>query len=174
MRVFLVGMMGVGKSTVGPRAAARLSQGFVDLDREIERMIGQSVNEIFLQEGEAAFRSVEARVLRGLAEDGVVVATGGGTACDPTNLAFLRDTGRVIYLRASPHTLVARLADAERPLLDGATSRLTRLEMILAARRAAYEAAHHIIDTDGCSPEEVADAVAELVGPQAMHGDSHA
>jgi shikimate kinase len=163
-RVFLVGMMGAGKSSVGAHVAKRARAPFVDLDREIERALGESLGDYLVREGEAAFRVVESRALRALTREPAVIATGGGTPCEPSNLAFLLDGGHVVYLRATPDTLAARLVEEDRPLLRDAPSRTERLATLLHARRGAYEAAHEIVDTDGLSVGAVSDIVARRLG----------
>jgi shikimate kinase len=162
--VFLVGMMGAGKSSVGARVAARARLRFVDLDREIERSLGEALSDYFVREGERAFRVVESRALREVTTEPAIIATGGGTPCDPANLDFLLDAGRVVYLRAKPETLAARLAEADRPLLRDVPSRRDRLAELLATRRASYEAAHEIIDTDGLSVDAASEVVAQRLG----------
>jgi shikimate kinase len=97
--VYLVGMPGSGKSTVGGEVAGRLGVPFVDLDAEIERRSGASVPDIFAREGEAAFRVLEARELVNASRnDPSVVACGGGVVLEPANRITLRNTGTCVYL----------------------------------------------------------------------------
>ena len=99
MIVYLVGMPGSGKSTVGREVAGRLGVPFVDLDEEIERRHGSTVPEIFADEGEAAFRALEARELVEVSrQDPSVVACGGGVVLEPANRIALRNTGTCVYL----------------------------------------------------------------------------
>jgi len=118
--VVLVGFMGSGKSTVGPQLAERLKRPFVDLDDVIEADAGQSVAEIFSNEGEAGFRERESRNLQGLLEsDGVVVAVGGGAPMREDNWARIRDGNCVVALTAEPTELARRLnGSTDRPLLQ--------------------------------------------------------
>lgn len=161
----LVGMMGVGKSTVGRRAAQRLGWPFVDADAAIESRAGCTVREVFARDGEPAFRDLEAEVLADLldAERPTVIAAGGGAVLRDTNRDVARRRAEVVWLRARPETLLARLggkADA-RPLLDGdAAGKVRRLVVERAPAYAA--AAHHVIDVDELTAEQTVTALAEL------------
>jgi shikimate kinase len=168
--VWLVGMMGAGKSTVGRCLARRLGRPFADSDAEIERAAGCSVAEIFAAEGEAGFRARERAALEALLGAGAVVALGGGALAQPEIRRRLLGRGALVHLRARPETLLARLGEAaERPLLAGlgAAERLARLRALSAERAAAYAAADFAIDTDGLAPEEVAEAIAARLGSAA-------
>ena len=137
--IFLVGMPGSGKSTVGRRLAQRLGRPFVDADKEIEARCGVSVATIFDIEGERGFRDRETRVLQSLAgQPDVIVATGGGCVLRPVNRRILRESGRVLYLDASLGELWNRLRhDRKRPLLQGDNPR-ARLAELLEQRRLLY------------------------------------
>ena len=159
MRVYLTGFMASGKSTVGPEAAARLGQPFLDLDRLITAHAGRSIPTLFAQEdGEARFRELERDLLRRTATtDDLVVALGGGALVDDANRAFAKEHGLVLYLEAPVDTLLDRVADDDtrRPLLEDETgTRLprgeqrTRIEEMLNERRPTYEAAHQTLDAD--------------------------
>jgi shikimate kinase / 3-dehydroquinate synthase len=168
--IWLVGMMGAGKSAVGAALARRLGRPFVDADREIEAEAGCPVAEIFAAEGEAGFRARERRALGRLAGRSAVVALGGGAMAQPGAPARLRASGRVVWLRARPETLEQRVGEGEgRPLLAGlgAAARRARLAGLLAAREPDYAAADLAIDTDGRAVEELA---AELAGRLAEGG----
>src|SRR5688572_15024417 len=106
--IFLVGMMGAGKSAVGVRLAERLGRRFVDLDRAIEARAGATVAELF-RGGEEGFRALEARTLLELDGREAVVATGGGAVLRPGNLEHMLSAGRVVYLRAEVATLLEHL-----------------------------------------------------------------
>jgi len=173
--IWLVGMMGAGKSAVGPRLARRLGRSFLDTDREIERAAGRSVATIFADEGEAGFRARERAAVRAAERGRAVVALGGGAIAQPGVAERLAARGTVVHLRARPETLLARIGDADaRPLLRGvpADERRRRLEVLLAERRAAYESARIVVDTDGRSLEEVVEEIVErLAGePTARRG----
>jgi shikimate kinase len=108
--LFLVGMMGAGKTTVGRRLARRLGWAFVDADRELEARLGVPIATIFELEGEAGFRRRESALIDELTARGpMVLATGGGAVLDPANRAALHGRGRVVYLRASVGDLWQRL-----------------------------------------------------------------
>lgn len=147
--VFLVGLMGAGKTTVGRALAKRLERPFFDTDQEIELRAGVRVPLIFELEGEAGFRQREAEMLEELSlRQGIVLATGGGAVLRPESRALLKARGHVIYLRAQPHDLWLRTRrDKNRPLLQG-DDPLARLEELHAARDVLYrECAHSVIET---------------------------
>ena len=160
MLITLTGFMGSGKTTVGKVLADFLGCPFMDLDDLIVKKAGKSIPEIFAQDGEPAFRQLEARLLRQTVEkyteNTVVLALGGGAVTAPASAALLREKTVCIYLRATLETLQSRLEGetAGRPLADAS------LADRLAAREPLYEqTAHVIIDTDGLSPDEVADEI---------------
>jgi shikimate kinase/3-dehydroquinate synthase len=147
--IFLVGLMGSGKTTIGRQLAKRLGKRFVDSDHEIEARTGASIPLIFDIEGEASFRRREADVIRDLSSQrGIVLATGGGAVLDAGTRARLAERGTVIYLRAHVNSILQRVAhDKNRPLLRTPDPRRT-LELLTAQREPLYrEVAHLIIDT---------------------------
>jgi len=147
--VFLVGMMGAGKTTLGRALARRLGREFIDTDRLLVERTGVPVTTIFEIEGEDGFRKRESALLREVAaRTGCVVATGGGAVLAAENRDAMRQAGTVIYLRARLESLWERLRhDATRPLLATADPRAT-LAAILAERDPLYrEAAHLVVDT---------------------------
>lgn len=160
MLVCLCGFMGSGKTTVGRIVADALGCPFLDLDDLIVKKAGKSIPDIFAGSGEAAFRRMEADILRRTvdkyAENTAVLALGGGAVTTPASVALLHEKTVCIYLKASLDTLLQRLdgETAGRPLADG------HLAERLAGREPVYEeTAHVIVDTDGLSPEEVADEI---------------
>lgn len=161
--LWLVGMMGAGKSSVGAALARRLGRRFVDADAEIERAAGRRIAEIFAGEGEAGFRAREREAIERLGGAEAVVALGGGAFAQPGVPERLLASGEVVYLRARPETLLERLGEAaDRPLLAGLAreERRARLAALLAERAPAYARATLAVDTDGLSVDEVAVAVA--------------
>jgi shikimate kinase len=157
--VYLVGMPGSGKSTVGVELAGRFGVPFVDLDAEIERATGRSVAEIFAERGEPAFRALEADALVDASgHDPSVVACGGGVVLEPANRIALRNTGIVVYLDVPVEVLRDRVRPAaDRPLIREAGD----IERLREAREPLYrEFAAHVVDGSG-PPGEVADAIVE-------------
>ena len=147
--IFLVGLMGAGKTTIGRLLARRLDMTFIDSDHEIEARTGATIPWIFEIEGEASFRRREADVIRELtAQNGIVLATGGGAVLNPASRALLAERGTVIYLRASVSSILPRTAhDKNRPLLQTADPR-KKLEDLTAQREPLYrEIADMVIDT---------------------------
>ncbi|WP_290368564.1 bifunctional shikimate kinase/3-dehydroquinate synthase AroKB [Massilia sp. Bi118] len=147
--IFLVGLMGAGKTTIGRMLARRLGMHFADSDHEIEARTGASVPWIFEIEGEASFRRREADMIRELsAGSGLVLATGGGAVLNPDSRRLLAERGTVIYLRASVNSILARTShDKNRPLLQTADPR-RKLEDLTAQREPLYrEIADLVIDT---------------------------
>ena len=160
MMIALTGFMGSGKTTVGKVLADFLGCPFMDLDDLVVKKAGKSIPDIFAQDGEPAFRELEAQILRKTvakyAESTAVLALGGGAVLAPASAALLHEKTVCIYLRATLDTLLERLAGetAGRPLADDF------LAERLASREPIYEkTAHVIIDTDGLSPDEVADEI---------------
>ncbi|MHB0920514.1 MAG: shikimate kinase [Thiomonas delicata] len=148
-RIFLIGLMGAGKTTVGRALAQRVGLRFLDSDHEIERREGCTIATLFAREGEQGFREIEARVIEELTErDGIVLATGGGAVLRESNRKALHGRGVVVYLRASPDELAHRTRnDRSRPLLQTADPR-TRLRELFRQRDPLYrETAHFTIDT---------------------------
>jgi len=147
--IFLVGLMGSGKTTVGRALAKRLNKRFFDSDHEIEARTGASIPLIFEIEGEASFRQREADMIRDLtAYEGVVLATGGGSILNPQSRDYLKSRGLVIYLRAGVSSILQRTGhDKNRPLLQTADPR-GRLEELSVQREPYYqEVADLIIET---------------------------
>jgi len=163
--VFLVGPMGVGKSTIGRLLAAELNLSFCDSDRAIEERTGADIPWIFDMEGEAGFRERETTVLTELAaESNLVIATGGGIVMRPKNCQIMKDAGYVCYLTASIEQLVERTArDKKRPLLQVDNPRQKIIEL-LATRDPLYlSVADFVVNTDRRSPKSVAQEIASLV-----------
>ena len=174
-RIVLVGLPGAGKSTVGPLLAERLGWDFVDPDRSIEREAGLDTAAIFRTRGEAAFRELErAAVDRALRQDDVVIAPGGGWAARPGAIDSLPRATAVVWLQVSATEAARRLEQdpVERPLVSGAdmAARIGKLE---GERSLAYAAAGIAVETDGITPEAVADEIAaRLVSEYGVDGEA--
>jgi len=165
-RVFLVGMMGVGKTTVGRLLADRLGFGYLDSDEQVVRNTGRTIPEIFETDGEAAFRAEEKRALAEATttDTPVVVAVAGGVVLDPENRKRLRDAGEIVWLRAQIATMADRVGGGEgRPLLGGGPEEaLTRL---YPERRPLYEElADVVVDVDDITPAEAVDRIVHELG----------
>jgi shikimate kinase len=151
--IFLVGMPGAGKTTVGRHLARRLQRVFIDADHEIEARTGVRIPLIFDIEGEQGFRDRESKVIAELArQSNLIVATGGGAVLRPENRAALKEGGMVIYLHAAPRLLFERTRlDPNRPLLQVADP-LQKLEELFAQRDPLYrEVADIVINSLGGS-----------------------
>ena len=148
--VFLVGMMGAGKSTIGRLLARRLKRRFIDSDHEIEARCGVRIPVVFEIEGEAGFRVREQQVIGELTLlEGVVLATGGGVVLAEENRRRLAERGTVVYLRARPEDLYRRVRhDRDRPLLATADP-LARLRQLHTQRDALYASIAHLVVETG-------------------------
>lgn len=166
--LYLVGMMGAGKSTVGRLLARRLKLRFLDCDHEIERRCGVKIPLIFEIEGEPGFRARESEVLAELsALRGVVLATGGGAVLAAQNRQRLAENGTVIYLRARPEDLYSRVRhDRNRPLLATADP-LRRLRELHAERDGLYASiADLVVDTGRQTVQSLARELIAKLGEQ--------
>ncbi|MGH9207116.1 MAG: shikimate kinase [Acidimicrobiales bacterium] len=157
-RMFLIGMMGAGKSTIGALLAEQLGWRHLDSDAEVQRLTGRTVPEIFAADGEAAFRRHESLVLAQATDckSSVVVSVAGGAVLDSGNRARLRKSGLVVWLRADVATLASRVGDgAGRPLLGEDVS--AALSRLYEQRRPLYEELAQVtVDVDGLLPEQAA------------------
>ncbi len=162
--LYLVGMMGSGKTSTGRPLAERLGYGFVDADAVIEQAAGCSIPEIFERDGEAGFRSLESQVLSAISQrHSLVVATGGGVVTQPENWGLLH-SGIVIWLDVVPDQLLHRLnADSTvRPLLQ-TTDPEAALNALLNNRRPLYSEADLTVVINDETPEAVADGILQLL-----------
>jgi shikimate kinase len=161
--LILVGLPGVGKTTIGRAAARRLGRQFLDFDEEIERRAGMNVREIFRLKGEEHFRAEELALTKELSgTGGMVLSPGGGWITQSGSVELLRSAGRIIYLRASPESVARRLRKVEtRPLLAGRDP-VVALRELYAKRRALYETADVIIDTERLARQQLIAKVVEL------------
>ncbi len=148
--LFLVGLPGAGKSTLGRQLARRLNKRFVDADTELEQRLGVSIPTIFEIEGEAGFRDREEATMAELTTfTDIVLSTGGGAVLRPANRVRLRENGTVIYLHADPAVLWERVRhNRNRPLLQTAEPQ-ARLAGLYAERDALYrEVANYVVESD--------------------------
>ena len=162
--LYLVGMMGSGKTSTGRPLAERLGYGFVDADAVIEQAAGCSIPDIFDRDGEAGFRSLESQVLSAISQrHSLVVATGGGVVTQPENWGMLH-SGIVIWLDVVPDQLLQRLnADSTvRPLLQTKDPEAA-LNALLNDRRPLYAEADLTVVINDETPEAVADGILQLV-----------
>jgi shikimate kinase len=162
-RVVLVGPMGAGKSTVGERLAARWDVPLRDTDADVEAVAGKEISDLFVDDGEDAFRSLERdAVARALTEHAGVLALGGGAVLDPGTQRLLRGH-RVVFLSVGLSDAVKRVGlGAGRPLLLGNVR--SRVKALLDERAPLYrDLAVAVVETDGKSPDQVADEVAAAV-----------
>lgn len=164
MNLVLIGFMGSGKSEVGRRLADILELELVDTDERVESVAGASIAVIFEREGEPVFRALERKVIaEAAAGEGRIIACGGGAVLNPRNVDDLRATGMVFYLEIGAEDAHARTAyDSNRPLLN-VDDREAEVRRLLAERRPLYEsAAHHTIQVDGRSVEDIVEEILEI------------
>ncbi len=158
--IILTGFMGTGKTSIGRYVAEQLGWPFVDLDDVIVARAGKPIPQIFAEDGEIAFRALEAAVCAELREPaGLVIATGGGAVVNPANREALSAGGTLICLDAEPEAILARVGNgSDRPMLAG-QDRLTRIKDLLAQRAPAYAAIPHHLDTTHLSVPAAAERV---------------
>ena len=161
--IILIGFMGSGKSAVGMRLAHRLKWEFVDMDREIERITGMSITELFRRHGELRFRSEESLLVRRLCRrEHLVIATGGGVLLQDDNITLLQAGGRMVYLEASAAEIFRRVSRKKnsRPMLKKGFT-VEDIAQMLAEREVVYRQAELQVNTEGREVEQI---VNEIVG----------
>ncbi len=155
--IFLTGFSGSGKSTIGPLLANSLGYDFLDIDKEIERRAGKSINRIFAEEGEAHFRALELETLESIiGGSNLVVSLGGGVLQNDRCFSLVTSSGTLVYLHASPEVLAKRLGHkTDRPLMKGDNGERLSQEQIekkilalLEKRKSRYKTARIIVETD--------------------------
>ncbi len=169
-RVLLIGMMGAGKSTTGHLLSKRLGWPYLDSDDEIHRQTGRTVPEIWKEDGEAAFRAEESRVLADAttSDRPVVIAVAGGAVLDPENRARIRGAGLVVWLRADVAVLAARVGTGTgRPLLEGGPA--AAVARLVEVRAPIYaDLADMVLDVDRMSPPQVVDHIVAALGERGV------
>ncbi|HUW04950.1 MAG TPA: shikimate kinase [Williamwhitmania sp.] len=164
MNIYLVGFMASGKTTLGRQLAELLGMRYIDMDEHIELQTGKTIRQIFVTQGEEHFRKVENEILLDLtSQNGLVVATGGGSPCFYNNMEAMNTKGLTIYIKVSVEALVNRLADSkvDRPLLWGkSVDELTAyIKEMLRLREPYYSTAKLVITSDEPTAAEIAAAV---------------
>lgn len=166
--IILIGYMCVGKTTIGKELAKRRGQMFYDLDWYIEERFRKRVPQIFAEEGEEAFRKKERNMLHEVAEfENVVVSCGGGTPCFFDNIDYMNQAAEVIYLKASPETILSHLkiSKGKRPLLEGMSpdELQTFVTDQIQKREDFYLRARHVVDVDVLDSAEKINRLVELI-----------
>ena len=152
-RIFLMGYMGAGKTTVGKKLSKQLNLSFIDLDYYIEGRYHKEIRQLFAERGEEAFRDIERRMLHEVASfEDVLVSTGGGTPCFFDNMEFMNDTGTTVYLKVSVDELANRLEVCKqtRPVLQNRSGEELKqfIADSLENRRPFYEQAQIVFDAE--------------------------
>jgi shikimate kinase len=167
--VYLVGMMGAGKTTVGKKLAKSLSLQFVDLDHEIEKNTGVTIPTIFEIEGENGFRRRESQVLERMQGNSLIVATGGGVVLNPVNRARMAASGFVVYLHASAELLYARTKnDKGRPLLQVADP-LARIRGLVERRDPLYREVADMVVESGAGVNNTVNCIQKALESLCIH-----
>ena len=163
--IVLIGFMGAGKTVVGKKLAEKLGYSYLDTDSIIETKQKKSINDIFAEDGEEAFRRMETAVIEKLSHEGKhVISTGGGMILRPENVLIMRKIGPMILLWASPEAIYDRIKDDKnRPLLD-VSEPLLKIKEILNFRTPIYKnVADHIVDTSRLSPDDACNRIVKFV-----------
>ncbi|OFY83703.1 MAG: shikimate kinase [Bacteroidetes bacterium RIFCSPLOWO2_12_FULL_35_15] len=168
-KIFLIGYMGSGKSTVGKKLAAKIGYEFIDLDKFIEAEYQQTIPQIFASKGEKEFRAMEHNTLKKVIEkSNVVVACGGGTPCYYNNMELMNNNGTTVYLKMSVDALVSRLSNAKdkRPLIENKTPEELHafVNRQLEKREDTYHQAQYIVKGKDLDIDELALFVKEQIG----------
>lgn len=168
--IILVGFMASGKSSVARAISRRCHWPRIDADEEIVARARKPIAEIFKDSGEDAFRELERSVVADICSESChIIAVGGGSFIDDVNRRTMLDRGVVFYLSARPETIHYRVTRGNpnapvRPLL-GAGNPLQRIVDLLEERMPMYSQAHHTVETDGLTPDQVAQVVLKICGP---------
>lgn len=151
MKIFLIGFMGCGKTTLARKLAGKMAYELVDLDHEIEKKLGKNINSYFAEHGELAFRELERDTLKSFPyAENTVVATGGGTPCHFDNMSWMNEAGLTVYIEMPAKSLAKRLegGKAKRPLLKDLSENemISFIENKLTERKSFYNQAKVTID----------------------------
>jgi shikimate kinase len=164
MKIFLIGFMGTGKSTIGKLLAQRLGYSFIDTDSEIELRLGKEILTVFNTEGENTFRTAENELIHDIIKKPgkLVIASGGGMPCSEENLNLMNFFGTTVYLKRSVNNLygILKQETLKRPLLFDAPDLKTKINELLETRQPCYEKSKYIIEI---SPDETTEEVVERI-----------
>ena len=160
MRIFLIGFMGCGKTTLGKRLAKNLNYNFIDLDNYIEKTTNKTITEIFENKGEKKFRIVEKESLMEVCKkDNLVIATGGGTPCFFDNMQKILDSGKAIYLKMEIEDLLERLETekSQRPLIENKSAKELEnfIRNKLSEREYFYKKSNYILQGKSICEKEI-------------------
>ena len=161
--IFLIGVMGAGKSTIARTLQRELGFPLVEMDERIVQEQGMSINDIFAQYGEAHFREIESQLVVDLGkQEPSIVSCGGGVVVRPENTQNMKKSGRIVLLKASPETIFERVKNStDRPILNGHMN-VEYIAELMEKRRVLYEEAADItIQTDGKTREQICE---EIIG----------
>ena len=165
MNIVLIGYRGTGKSVVGSLLSQRLSMNYIGMDAEIVKRSGTPIPEIVEKYGWSKFRDMESDIARDLSgQEHLIIDTGCGVIERPENIDMLRKNSRIFWLKASVDTIVSRIqTDTQRPALMEGKTFTEEVAEVLERRFPKYKsAAHHEIDTDHLTPEQVAETIIEI------------
>lgn len=163
--IFLIGFMGVGKSTIAKELQGMLHMNLVEMDARIVEEQGMSINDIFDRFGESHFRDLESQLVLTIGKEGnTIVSCGGGVVVRPENVTNMKKNGKIIFLAATPETIYERVKDSkERPILNGHMN-VEYISELMEKRRTLYEAAADVrIDVDGKSVSTICEEIKKLV-----------
>lgn len=160
MRIFLIGFMGCGKTTLGKKLAKHLNYNFIDLDSYIEKTTNKTITEIFENKGEKTFRIVEKESLMEVCKkDNLVIATGGGTPCFFDNMQKMLDSGKAIYLKMEIEDLLERLETekSQRPLIENKSAKELEnfIRNKLSEREYFYKKSNYILQGKSICEKEI-------------------
>ena len=167
-KIFLLGFMGCGKSTLGKKLASKLRIDFIDLDQFIEKKENQTVQQLFKEYGESYFRELERDCLNEVAQlsDKMVIALGGGTPCYFNNMEVINQSGVSIYLKYNTGILASRLINAkiDRPLLKGKTKEeiIQFIKETSLKREKYYQSSNLVIEKDNVKVEELVALIQDI------------